>query len=45
VIFGGLVSSTLLDTVLTPVMFWLFGEKPLRRLLQAMSQEKSRENF
>jgi len=33
VIFGGLVSSTLLDTVLTPVLFWLLGEKPLRRLL------------
>ncbi len=33
VIFGGLVSSTLLDTLLTPVLFWLFGEKPLRRLL------------
>jgi HME family heavy-metal exporter len=33
VIFGGLISSTLLDTMLTPVMFWLFGEKPLRRLL------------
>ena len=27
VIFGGLVSSTLLDTLLTPVLFWLFGEK------------------
>jgi HME family heavy-metal exporter len=33
VIFGGLVSSTLLDTMLTPVMFWMFGEKPLARLL------------
>ena len=45
VIFGGLISSTLLDTVLTPVMFWLFGEKPLNRLLLAQLQEKSRENF
>jgi hypothetical protein len=27
VIFGGLVSSTLLDTLLTPVMFRLWGEK------------------
>jgi CzcA family heavy metal efflux pump len=34
VIFGGLVSSTLLDTVLTPVMFWLVGERPLTRLLR-----------
>lgn len=41
VIFGGLVSSTLLDTVLTPVMFWLYGEKPLQRLLR----EQSRESF
>jgi HME family heavy-metal exporter len=45
VIFGGLISSTLLDTVLTPVMFWLFGEKPLNRLLLAQLQTKSRENF
>jgi HME family heavy-metal exporter len=35
VIFGGLVSSTLLDTLLTPVLFWLFGEKATQRLTQA----------
>jgi CzcA family heavy metal efflux pump len=34
VIFGGLVSSTLLDTLLTPVLFWLFGEKATKRLTQ-----------
>ncbi len=39
VIFGGLVSSTLLDTVLTPMMFWRWGEKPLQRLLEARSTE------
>ena len=39
VIFGGLISSTLLDTVLTPVMFWLFGEKPLNRLIAEKSQD------
>jgi HME family heavy-metal exporter len=33
VIFGGLVSSTLLDTILTPVMFHLWGRRPLERLL------------
>lgn len=33
VIFGGLVSSTLLDTLLTPVIYWMFGEKPTLRLL------------
>ncbi|HLS57900.1 MAG TPA: efflux RND transporter permease subunit, partial [Zeimonas sp.] len=35
VIFGGLVSSTLLDTLLTPVMFRRWGRKPLERLLAA----------
>ncbi len=39
VIFGGLISSTLLDTLLTPVMFWLFGEKPLNRLLDKKLQD------
>jgi len=39
VIFGGLVSSTLLDTVLTPLMFWLWGEEPLKRLLAEHDQE------
>ena len=34
VIFGGLVSSTLLDSLLTPLMFWLLGRKPLERLLE-----------
>ncbi len=33
VIFSGLISSTLLDTFLTPAMFWLFGRKPSERLL------------
>jgi HME family heavy-metal exporter len=33
VIFGGLVSATLLDAVLTPILFLSFGEKPLLRLL------------
>jgi CzcA family heavy metal efflux pump len=32
VIFGGLVSSTILDTLLTPVLFWLFGAEATRRL-------------
>jgi HME family heavy-metal exporter len=27
VIFSGLISSTLLDTFLTPALFWLFGRK------------------
>ena len=31
-IFGGLVSATLLDTFLTPVLFLRFGRRPLERL-------------
>jgi len=33
VIFGGLVSATLLDTLLTPVLFLRLGRKPLQRLM------------
>lgn len=39
VIFGGLMSSTLLDTLMTPVMFWLWGEKPLQRLVTLKTGE------
>ncbi|WP_454831831.1 efflux RND transporter permease subunit [Pseudoxanthomonas wuyuanensis] len=35
VVFGGLVSSTLLDTVLTPLVYWLLGERATARLLAA----------
>ncbi len=45
VIFGGLVSSTLLDTVLTPLMFWRWGRAPLERLLSAKADEHSPESF
>jgi heavy-metal exporter, HME family len=31
-IFGGLVSSTLLDAIVTPALFLTFGRKPLERL-------------
>ncbi len=31
-IFGGLFTATLLDAFLTPVLFLLFGRKPLERL-------------
>lgn len=33
VIFSGLISSTLLDTFLTPIMFWLFGRNGAERLM------------
>lgn len=39
VIFGGLVSSTILDTLLTPLMFWLVGKKPLEKILTKQGQE------
>ena len=39
VIFSGLISSTLLDTFLTPAMFWLFGRKPAERLVQTKDAE------
>ena len=39
VIFSGLISSTLLDTFLTPVMFWLFGRKDSERLLDDKNAE------
>ncbi|MEH2537900.1 Cu/Ag efflux pump CusA [Bradyrhizobium sp. AZCC 1699] len=38
-IFGGLVSATLLDTVVTPVLFLWFGKKPLARLLQRQADD------
>ncbi len=33
VIFGGLISATLLDTLLTPALFLRYGRKPLERLM------------
>ena len=40
-IFGGLVSATLLDTFLTPVLFLRYGEKPLRRLIDSVRAEQT----
>jgi HME family heavy-metal exporter len=40
-IFGGLISATLLDAILTPLLFQRFGEKPLRRLLAARDERKA----
>jgi heavy-metal exporter, HME family len=39
VIFSGLISSTLLDTFLTPAMFWLFGREDAERLMETKSVE------
>ena len=32
-IFGGLLSATILDSMVTPILFLMFGSKPLDRLL------------
>jgi HME family heavy-metal exporter len=42
-IFGGLVSATLLDALITPVLFLMFGRKPLMRLMQRPSGEHGKE--
>jgi HME family heavy-metal exporter len=39
-IFGGLASATLLDALITPVLFLMFGRKPLMRLMQRQSEER-----
>jgi heavy-metal exporter, HME family len=39
VIFAGLISSTLLDTFLTPAMVWVFGQKPVERLVGESGSE------
>jgi heavy-metal exporter, HME family len=38
-IFGGLVSATLLDALITPVLFLMFGRRPLMRLMQRQPHE------
>jgi len=45
VIFGGLISSTLLDTLLTPLLFWHFGAAATDRLLkQSSTDEDSKQS-
>jgi HME family heavy-metal exporter len=44
-IFGGLISATLLDTLLTPLLFHRFGEKPLTRLREEQAQLKMAEAY
>ncbi|CAN7334255.1 efflux RND transporter permease subunit [Rhizobacter sp. LjRoot28] len=41
VIFGGLVSSTLLDTLLTPVLYLRYGRRATERLLQRSAGDVS----
>ncbi|MGL5115707.1 MAG: efflux RND transporter permease subunit, partial [Beijerinckiaceae bacterium] len=40
-IFGGLVSATLLDAFLTPVLFLRYGHKPLQRLVDGVRAEQA----
>jgi len=45
VIFGGLVTSTLLDTLLTPVLFLRYGAKPLQRLAAVQAELQTSEAY
>jgi heavy-metal exporter, HME family len=45
VIFGGLITSTLLDTILTPVLFLRYGAKPLERLAAVEAEFKLSEAY
>jgi HME family heavy-metal exporter len=44
-IFGGLISSTLLDTFLTPVLFLRYGRKSLERLIEAARVSEKNSNL
>jgi len=39
VILGGLISSTLLDTIVTPAVFYRFGRRSAEQYLAAASDE------
>jgi HME family heavy-metal exporter len=45
VIFGGLITSTLLDTVLTPILFLRYGGKPVERLAAVEAELKVSEAY
>ena len=45
VIFGGLITSTLLDTLLTPVLFLRYGAAPLERLAVVQAELKTSEAY
>jgi len=45
VIFGGLITSTLLDTMLTPVLFLRYGAKPLERIAAVQAELKLSEAY
>ena len=45
VIFGGLITSTLLDAVLTPILFLRYGARPLERLAAVGAELKASEAY
>jgi HME family heavy-metal exporter len=45
VIFGGLITSTLLDTVLTPILFLRYGANPVERLAAVEAELKVSEAY
>ena len=45
VIFGGLITSTLLDMLLTPVLFLRYGAKPLERVRAVQAEFKVSEAY
>lgn len=44
-IFGGLLSATLLDAVVTPILFRMCGKKPLERLKEERAEGRAMEAF
>jgi HME family heavy-metal exporter len=44
-IFGGLVTATLLDALVTPILFKLFGQKALEHLAQGIQVGQPKEAF
>jgi len=44
-IFGGLASATILDAIVTPILFRMFGKKPLSRLLEGHEEGRLAEAF
>ena len=45
VILGGLISSTLLDFIVTPGVFWTFGRRGAERIAQAHHLDRAAEDF
>ena len=43
VIVGGMLTSTLLDLIVTPVVFYTFGEKASQRSIDKLNQQQNEE--